>query len=363
MLNKAAAALLMCASMAIGVGCGKSGNRFLYAAIPSSNQIVAFREDPNAGVLTQLAGSPITAGLGVESLVLHPSKKFMYAANSGQNNISLYTLSSTTGAITEVTPRTNSGGTAPTLMAMDSAGSFLYVGNAGSSDISVFSIDSSTGALTPVTQTSTGSVTAGIGVQPLSMQLSPSGNVLYVTGQATTGVVQAFAVNAGVLGQPVAGSPYSAGNGPYGLTIAAGGKFLYTANKVDNSISEFSINADGSLAPLPSSPLQGTGTTGPTALLVDNSGKYMYVANNESGSLQAFSIGSDGALTLLSNSQFSTGAQPNFIASDPSGKYLFVGNQSSSAIQSFSLNASSGVLTSVASYSVAATPTSIVVTP
>src|SRR3954469_15789407 len=136
MLKKAAAALLVCASVAMWTGCGTTSNRFLYAAIPGSSQIVIYREDPNAGVLTQLAGSPVTAGLGVESLVLHPSKKFLYAANSGQDNISLYTLSSTTGAITEVTPRTKSGGTAPTLMAMDSAGSFLYVGNAGSSDIS-----------------------------------------------------------------------------------------------------------------------------------------------------------------------------------------------------------------------------------
>ena len=65
MRKKAAAALLMCASMAMWAGCGKTSNRFLYAATPAANQIVIFREDPNAGVLTQLAGSPITAGLGV----------------------------------------------------------------------------------------------------------------------------------------------------------------------------------------------------------------------------------------------------------------------------------------------------------
>ncbi|HZQ96465.1 MAG TPA: beta-propeller fold lactonase family protein [Candidatus Sulfotelmatobacter sp.] len=361
MLKKAAAALLVCASVAMGMGCGTTKSRFVYAAIPASNEIVAFREDPNAGVLTQLAGSPITAGLGVEALALHPSKKFMYAANSGQNNISLFTLSST-GGITEVTPRTNTGGTAPTVMVMDAAGTYLYVGNAVSFDISVFSIDSSTGALTPVPQAS--GPTAGIGMSPLNMQLSPSGNILYVTGQAITGVVQAFQVNGGVLSQqPVPGSPFTTGNNPYGLTIAPGGGFLYTANKLDNSISEFTINADGSLTPLPGSPLGETGT-GPLALLIENSGKYLYVVNNQSpGNLLAYSIGGDGSLTLASNSQFSTGAQPSVIASDPSGKYLFVGNESSAAIQSLSLNTGSGILTSVASYSVPGAPTAIVVTP
>src|SRR5256885_13730197 len=136
MRKKAAAALLMCASMAMWAGCGKTSNRFLYAATPGANQIVIFREDPNAGVLTQLAGSPITAGQGVESLVLHPSKKFLYAANSGADNISLFTISST-GAITEVTPRVDAG-TAPTLMVIDSAGKYLYVGESGSYVNSVF---------------------------------------------------------------------------------------------------------------------------------------------------------------------------------------------------------------------------------
>ncbi len=92
-----------------------ANGRYLYAAIPNSNDIVAYREDPNSGVLTALAGSPITAGPAVQSLVLHPSKKFLYAANSGvfPGNISLFDIASG-GGLTEVTPRTNAG-TAPTL--------------------------------------------------------------------------------------------------------------------------------------------------------------------------------------------------------------------------------------------------------
>jgi 6-phosphogluconolactonase len=98
-------------------------------------------------------------------------------------------------------------------------------------------------------------------------------------------------------------------------------------------------------------------------LLIDKSGKYLYVANQGSGNASAYSIGSDGGLTLLTTSPFATGSQPSFIASDSSGKYLFVGNQSSPVIQSFSLDTGSGTLTSIGSYSVPATPTSIVITP
>ncbi len=150
MLKKAAALLLVCASMAICFGCSTGSNRYLYAAIPGQGggEIVAYREDPNSGALTQLAGSPITAGPSVESIVIHPSKKYLYAANSGESDVSLFTIS-TAGGLQEVTPRT-AAGTAPTLMVMDSAGSFLYVANSGSFNVSVFSIDSSSGVLTTV---------------------------------------------------------------------------------------------------------------------------------------------------------------------------------------------------------------------
>jgi 6-phosphogluconolactonase (cycloisomerase 2 family) len=359
MLKKAAALFLVCGSIATWVGCGTTSSRFLYAAIPASSEIVAYREDPNSGVLTPLAVSPILAGQGVQSLAMHPSKKFLYAANSGatpQGNISLYTISST-GTLTEVTPRT-SAGSVPTILVMDSTGSYLYVGNLGSEDIYVFSIDASTGALTQV------GTNYPIGMVPMNMQLSPSGNFLYVTGEGATGFIEAFPVSQGKIGPlPVQGSPFQTGNNPIGLAINSAGTFLYTANKTDNSISEFTVNTDGSLTPLPNSPV-GQSYLAPDALLIDKTGKYLYIANQGSTNLSAYTIASDGGLTLLSSSPFGTGSEPSYIATDSSGKFLFVGNQASSAsVQSFALNPNTGTLTSVQTYTVPGTATSIAITP
>ncbi len=357
MLKKAAALFLVCASMATWIGCGTTTSHYLYAAIPGSNEIVVYREDPNSGVLTQLTGSPVTAGQAVQALAMHPSGKYLYTANSGEGDVSLYTIS-TAGALTEVTPRTITG-VGPQLLAIDKAGSFLYVGNSGSFNISVFSISSSNGALTPV---------AGspfpIGVSPINMALSPSGSVLYVTGGGsigTSGVIQAFNLTAGVPAL-IAGSPFATGNSPYGLAITPSGNVLYTGNNTDNSISEFTIKAEGSLTQLAGSPL-GTQSAGPVALQIDKSGAYLYVANQASSNVTGYSIGSDGALTGLTTSPFGSGANPGTLATDPGGKYLFVGNQKSPVIQSFALDTTSGTLTSVTSYSVPGAPTSIVITP
>ena len=359
MLKKAAALFLACVGLALCLSCGKSKNNFVYAAIPGAGQILIYREDPNSGALTPLSVSPISAGAGVQSVVIHPSKQFLYAANSAEDDISLFTIAST-GAITEVTPRTpvTPLGTTPTFLVMDPAGNFLYVGNAESNNISVFSISSSGGGLTPLTNSPF--VT---GISPLNMALAPSGNFLYVTGSGSLGYgyIEVFSL-AGLTSQsPELNLVQTAQTGvnPYGLAINPAGSYLYTANFSANSISSFTINTDGSLTAL-GSPI-GEAYSSPISLLIDNSGKYLYVANQGSGNLGAYSIGSDGGLALLTTSPFTSNPQPSVIASDPSGIYLFVGNQKGASIESLTLNTSTGALAEVGTYAVGNTPTSIAV--
>jgi 6-phosphogluconolactonase len=359
MLRKAGALLLVCASMGASVGCNffsSNSNQYVYAAIPASDEILAYREDPNSGVLTELAASPITAGPEVQSLVFHPSGKYIYAANPGQNNVSQFTVNSD-GSLTEYTTRANAG-SGPNLVAMDPAGAYLYVANSGSTDISVFSITSGTGVLQPVGQ----SLGGGVGFAPMNMVVSPSGAFLYVTGQSVLGgQVEAFPLSSGQLGFPVS---TGTGNNPFGLVINSAGTYLYTGNKADSTISEFQINSDGSLTALPGSPFSYI-YQNPLALLIDKSGSYLYAADEGSANLAAFTIGSDGGLTALtSGASFATSSEPNFIATDSGGNFLFVGNQSTSpAVESFSLDKSDGTLTEVYTYKVVSTPTSIVTTP
>ena len=265
-------------------------------------------------------------------------------------------------ALTEVTPRTTTPGSVPVLLAMDGSGGFLCVAESGSNDVAVFSINSSSGALTLVAQQF--GPTAPIGTTPISMKLSPSGNVLYVGGGAgAQGLVLFFGLSSGML--TAIGSSSTDGASPYGLAIDPSGSFLYAANAGSNSIAEFTIDSStGSLTPVLGSPLGGA-LTDPTTLLIDPSGKYLYVANNtSSGTLAAYTIGTGGALTVLSGSPFSVGANPNAMIADPNGKYLLVGTQGGSAqIHVFGLVESSGTLSSLSSYSTSNTPTSIVIMP
>ncbi|HEY4902616.1 MAG TPA: beta-propeller fold lactonase family protein [Candidatus Sulfotelmatobacter sp.] len=351
MLKKAAGLLLVCAGVATWMSCSATVSHFVYAALPSANEVGIYREDPNSGVLTQLADSPFAAGNGAESVVVHPSKKFMYVANAVDNSISLFTIASN-GEITEVTPRTQSGST-PTILAIDSAGTFLYEADSGSNSITVYSIDASSGALTEVTNFRTG--------HPLNIKLNPAGTVLYVTvTESPTGFVLAFSMNSGKVSS-VIGTFSTGGASPYGLFVDPKGKYLYVTNAApDNSIAEFTIGSDGGLTPIAGSPIGQADGINPLSVVVDPSGTYMYVANEGSNNVTAYTVASDGSISPLATPTFATGTQPSFLVMDPNGKYLLVGNQSS-GIEVFSL--STGDLDTVTTFATGSNPSSLAITP
>jgi 6-phosphogluconolactonase len=359
MLQKGLTLVLVLASIAGCIGCSMTSH-YLFAALPATNQVAVYREDPTAGVLTQISGSPYAVGDGAQSLVLHPSGKFLYVANPGQNenDISLFTIASN-GALTEVFPRTSVAplGSLPQLLLMDPAGAFLYVENAGSNNISVFSINSSTGALSPVANSP-----FTIGLSPLNMRLTPSGNFLYVSAaNIPLGVIAGFSVTSGTL-QLVSLTPTDGVN-PFGLAIDPAGKYLYAANTSSNSISIFTIKSSGALNEVSGSPLNSYND--PVALLLDAKGQFLYVADQGANNVAVYTITPGtglpvGLTTSTTLFAFATETSPSVLELDPNGNHLFVGNQGSSAgIQAFQV--SSGNLNPVFTYKVGNTPSSIAV--
>jgi 6-phosphogluconolactonase (cycloisomerase 2 family) len=349
-LKKAAALLLVCAGLASLMSCAATVSSYLYAALPDGNQIDVFREDPNSGVLTVLAGSPYTAGDAVHAVIVHPSGKFLYAANSGENDISLFAISN--GNLTELGQRTTAGST-PEFLAMDSGGNFLYVGNVGSNNISIFSIDATSGALTQAQGSP-----FGLGMTPTGMALAPSGNALYIIGAATEpGSLEVLSLSGGV---PISSNPIiqvaPTGVNPGSITITPNGSYLYTANTTDDSISEFVINSDGTVKTPAQILFQASNYSAPVALQVANSGNFLFVANKTSNNVAGYTIDADGGLTILTTSPFPTNTQPSALSTDPKGQYLFVANFSNPTIESFALNTTTGDLTYVASYKIGGNP-------
>jgi len=356
MLQKALVLVFVFVSIAGFISCGTTGNHYIYGTIPAASQLVVFREDPYAGVLTQLEESPYTVGNGAQSVVIHPSGKYLYVANPGQgeNDVSLFDINGD-GTVSEVTPRTGVG-TLPYILAMDPAGSYLYAANVLSNNISVLSINTSNGTLTPV---------AGspfqINLSPKNMQISSSGTFLYVSAPSLpTGVIAVYSVSAGVLSSSPVSLTYTADNNPSGLAINPAGTYLYAANSTANTISIYSIGSTGALTEVAGSPLSDE-FQHPAGLFVDSTGGYLYVADQGSGQIATFTITSGtGFPQAVTDSPFGSESQPSVLALDPNGNYLFVGNQGAGAgIEAFGNSA--GSLNTIATYSVGNTVSSIAV--
>ncbi len=136
-----------------------AGGAFLYVGmagtVNANNAITAFSVDSTTGALTQIAGSPFSAGRDPIRIASDPTGKFLFTANLQDGTVSAFTVDSSSGALSPAigSPFTLQG--APSAIATDTTGSILYVGmqpplTTGNSGLSVLSINSTTGSLTPL---------------------------------------------------------------------------------------------------------------------------------------------------------------------------------------------------------------------
>jgi 6-phosphogluconolactonase (cycloisomerase 2 family) len=88
-------------------------------------------------------------------------------------------------------------------------------------------------------------------------------------------------------------------------------QFAYVANGTSNDVSQYSIEADGTLSPL-APPTVATGDA-PVSVTVDPSGQFAYVASENSSDVSQYRIEADGSLTPLVPAEVDAGRHPTAI--------------------------------------------------
>jgi 6-phosphogluconolactonase (cycloisomerase 2 family) len=84
------------------------------------------------------------------------------------------------------------------------------------------------------------------------------------------------------------------------------------ANNNDNTVSQYTVGADGSLSPMSPATVV-TGTT-PRFITVDPTGSYAYVANINGNTVSQYAISTGGALVPMSSPTVATGPYPIAVA-------------------------------------------------
>lgn len=227
-------------------------SQFLYAASLGSNDISAFRIGLN-GALTPVAGSPFAAGNYPRGIKVSPDGKFLALAVSGR--MAMFSIGAD-GTLTPVagSPFSLGGVLDNVTVAINCASDLLFTSGSGlgPTTVDVLAI-ASNGALTPVAGSPV--IFGGTG-SPVAV-LSPDDQHLFVSNFDSRTITSLNVAAGGGLTE-VEGSPF-ANPGldydvPFGLATTQAGDFLYVANP-HSRINGFSIATDGTLIPVPDSPI------------------------------------------------------------------------------------------------------------
>jgi 6-phosphogluconolactonase (cycloisomerase 2 family) len=279
-----------------------------------------------------------------EEMVADPLGRFAYVANlvsnaSDLSTISMYTINPTTGVLSPTTPATVHTGWFPQEIAIDPLGRFVYTANSDDNSISMFTINQSTGVLTPTSPATVSTVVPGnILWDPNFLTVDPTGRFLYLTESLTNGAaVLMFNIDqtTGLL-TPTSPATVYIGGWPWQVAVAPSGKFAYVVNNLTGSdgsfgVFQFTVNsATGVLTP--NTPAAVASGNGPTEIAVDPTSKFAYVVNRLDNTVSMYTIDpNSGNLTLNASRNptgtIATGTQPFRISFDPSGKFLYVANE------------------------------------
>ncbi|HKV91720.1 MAG TPA: beta-propeller fold lactonase family protein [Candidatus Angelobacter sp.] len=247
--------------------------RFVFVANQAGSSISVFSIGAN-GLLSPVPGSPFVAG-NPFGLAVNPAGTLLFANNfpdsmvSDLNTVSAFQIGAN-GALNPVPgspfATANAAGFASAIgLTVDPAGKFLFVADHMAQTVVPFSI-TSTGALTSVAALPAPAPSCSVSCHnnPLRLTVHPNDRFVYATN-VQAGTVTAFSMANGVL-SPI--GDVATGTHPFGVALDPSGQFLFAVNKVDNSISAYTVNSStGMVTPISGSPFSGN-LNAPTDIVV-----------------------------------------------------------------------------------------------
>ncbi|MDW5500310.1 lactonase family protein [Pseudomonas lundensis] len=158
----------------------------------------------------------------------------------------------------------------------------------------------------------------------------------------------------------------SAGAGPRHFVFSPDGKTLLLVNEEASTLTSYRFDSQkGTLKQLhvvSSLPADYKGTNFAAGLVLSEDGKNLYVANRLHNSIAQFSVGSNGELHPVADT-WTRGDYPRSLTLSPDGHYLYAMNQRSDNVTRFSVDKTSGKLSFVEGYTPVGSPSQMVFLP
>jgi 6-phosphogluconolactonase len=309
-----------------------------------ANTIAGFDRHAD-GSLTPIPGSPFPAGgVGLGSglasqgaIQVSSDGRYLLAVDAGSSQVSVLRITGN-GVPVLVGQPVFSGGARPVSVAVSGSG-LVYVANQGpgGSGYSGFRLNFD-GSLTPIPG-STVTVPDGSGVGDVFF--NSLGNLLIGTRTGTS-LIDSFVVLPGGRLIKAPGSPFSGqGLGQLGAEFSPTRPWQLFVSNAHNGTGLGTVSAYndflGQLSPIGPSPYPD-GQTAPCWVELSHDGRYLFTVNTGSANISSYSINPDGSLVLLGSTPITGGGGDIDARLSPDGKYLLVDGAGHNFVSVFAVN-------------------------
>jgi 6-phosphogluconolactonase len=249
--------------------------------------------ESTAGAVTALHADDLTVintvpteGAEPTHISVHPSGQYLLVANYGSGSIAVLPLDSDggIGPVADLQQHSSQGGTPHAHQVLsDPSGDWVLAVDLGNESVYVYRLDLATGKLH---QHAKAELVPGSG--PRHLLWHPDGHYAYLLCENSSQVIVCgWDAEQGLLsiGEVLSTVPPGAvsPNHPGGGAVSSDGRFLYVANRGDNSVATFAIGGDGAGLVLHNT--TPTGGDWPRDITLDPAEALLYVANQRSGTV------------------------------------------------------------------------------
>jgi 6-phosphogluconolactonase (cycloisomerase 2 family) len=163
------------------------------------------------------------------------------------------------------------------------------------------------------------------GVKPSGIAADPTNRFVYVTDYASSQLI-GYTIESGSTLNFLINGPFKTGNEPSAVVIDPRGKYIYVSNALDSTVSAYAIDlSTGTPSIAVSTTGTGSNSTGsqPQGIAVDPAlGRFVYTANYLDNSLSGFSLNpNSGTLTPTQAAPYPTGSKPTALVMVPHGNH------------------------------------------
>lgn len=314
--------------------------------------IYVFRMDPSDGGLTPLQIVPAS---NPSFVALHPTQSYLYSVNEDTaGRVSAFTINPANGRLTPLNSA-SANGQFTTHINVHPSGQYVYAANYGTGNFPVYRIlgNGSIGAMTDLFQ----SVGNGTGPNPARQEGPHAHQILAdVGGGHVFGVdlgadkVNALNLDLGTgLFSPntVPFVPVASGSGPRHMVFHPDRRRAYVLDELVSSITVFDYDQvrgafiwKQTISTLPDN-FTGTNTT--AEIRIHPSGHFLYNTNRGHNSVTMYSVDANGELDVI-GWESTRGEWPRGMNIDPSGTFLYAANQNTDTIAVFRIHLPNGKL-------------------